>query len=72
MGKGGRGKGKGGRRAGDDKRVAGFDEVRRRNEEFDREAENAKLAARRGKAKLSLEYLKVRTDVVLFSVTENS
>jgi hypothetical protein len=48
MGKGGR-KGKGGgRRAGDDKRVAGFDEVRRRNEEFDREAEDAKIEARRG------------------------
>jgi hypothetical protein len=29
--------------------VAGFDEVRRRNEEFDREAEEAKIAARRGK-----------------------
>merc|ERR1719487_3189757 len=43
----GKGKGKGGRKGGD-KRVAGFDEVRRRNEEFDREAEDAKIAARRG------------------------
>ena len=36
-------------RAGEDKRVAGFAEVMRRNEEFNREAEDAKLAARRGK-----------------------